>query len=174
MAATQLFVEPSAATQAARNKFWQLQMFCNYMHQWSSISTRWIHLLSPHERLKAAVKIRHFFPQIYWVSTLTAATFASYLSTWKSRLLYQLHAKCHKLAAGCSAKIIFAFEANLLALLIPSGLTEMKTRSQTFHGHEQLTVAFHLRFLTSDNESRGIYLNPEGLRKLSVTHRLHE
>lgn len=128
------------------------------MHQWSYVSTDWMHLLSLHERLKAAVKIRDFSPQIYWVSTLTAATFTSYLNTWKSRLLYQWHAECHKLAAGyCSGRIIFAFEANLLPLLIPSESTEMRTRSQTYHGHKQLTVAFHLRFLMFDNHSSATF-----------------
>lgn len=146
MATAQGFVETSTATQSARKKFWQLQMFCNYVHQWSCISTDWIHLLSIHERLKAAVK-EIFFPQMYWVSTFTAATFASYLNTWKYRLLYQGYAGCHKQAAGCcSGKIIFAFKADLLPLLIPSGPTEMRKRPQTLH--EQLTVSFHLWFLT--------------------------
>lgn len=62
------------------------------------------------------------------------------------------------MAAGyCSGRIIFAFEANLLPLLIPSESTEMRTRSQTFHGHEQLTVAFHLRFLMFDNHSSATF-----------------
>lgn len=49
----------------------------------------------------------------------------------------------------------FAFKANLLPLLIPSGPTEMRKRPQTFH--EQLTVAFHLQFLMFDNESHGTF-----------------
>lgn len=99
---------------------------------------------------------RHFFPQMYWVSTFTAATFASCLNTRKHRLLYQGYTGCHKWAAGCcSGKTIFAFQANLLPLLIPSGLTEMMQMPQTFH--EQLTVAFHLRFLMSDSELHGTF-----------------
>lgn len=93
---------------------------------------------------------------MYWVSTFTAASFASYLNTWKYRFLCQGYAGCHKRAAGCcSGKIIFAFQANLLPLLIPSGLSEMMQRPQTFH--EQLTVAFHPRFLMSDNELHGTF-----------------
>lgn len=113
-----------------------------------------MHLLSLHERLKAAVKTRGFFsPQIYWLSTLTAAIFVSYLNTW---LLYQWYVECNKMALGCLfRKMSFAFKAKLLPLLAPT--SARRTGSWTFQSHKQLTVAFHLRFLMFDSNSPGTF-----------------